>query len=194
MIQTKQFGQCKFLADAPRCYTEGSDGISESYLSGNAGTFDRQLLVWGNLRFLLRLRLCIRCHFCVAGHYQCMSLRSRNLYCSLDRFSSGHNSCLFLHTIWRHYSISVTVFTFLTPAEQFRLSWAHIVILVDRAEVALCATAQLLGFYSLLSSYSVPTPPLQAWSAVNHGDESSISTGSEAEMGEFHNFGSEPST
>ena len=148
------------------------------------GTPDRNFLVWCGPRFLLRHHFCIRCHFRVACHYQCMSLRStRDLHCSLDRFSRGHNSCLFLHTVWRHYSIPVFVFTFLTPAEQFRLAWAHIVILVDRADVALRATSNLLGFDSAGVAHG-----------LKHGGESDISTGPKAEMGEFHNFGREPST
>ena len=120
-----------------------------------------------------------------------MTIRtSRDIQCSLERFSAGHNSCDLLHIVWRHYSVSVTVFQFLDPAAQFRLARAHIVILVDRAEVALSATARTLEIESILSSFSVPTPPFQVWSipGSRHGGDSSISTGSEAEMGGFTGF------
>ena len=112
---------------------------------------------------------------------------TRDIHCSLERFSAGHNSCAFLNTAWRHFSVSICVFTFLTPADHFRLARAHIVILVDRAEVALCATASVLGFDSLLSSYSVPTPPVQAWILPQYfdGGDSSVTSGAEEEVGEF---------
>ena len=112
-------------------------------------------------------------------------LSTRDIQCSLGRFSAGHNSCAFLNTVWRHYSVSIYVVTFLQPADHFRLARAQIVILVDRAEVALCATALVLGFNSVLSSFTVPTPPLQVWSrrSSSNGGDLFIADGSEAEMG-----------
>ena len=121
-----------------------------------------------------------------------MTLRtSRDIECSLERFSAGHNCCDLLNIVWRHYEVSVTVFQFLDPTAQYRLAKAHIVILIDRSEVALSATARSLGLDSILSSFSVPTPPLQVWSipGSSHGGESTISTGSEAEMGELTGLG-----
>ena len=117
-----------------------------------------------------------------------MAVRTtRDIHCILTRFSNGHNSCAFLHTVWRHYSASVRVFTFLTPADQHRLARAHVVIFVDRSEVALSATSSILGFDSILSSFSVPTPPVQVWTVASgsDGDQSPNTVGPEAEMGGF---------
>ena len=85
------------------------------------------------------------------------------IVCSLDRFCAGYNHCLFLHLVWRWYTTSACLFQFLTPAEQHRLARAHIVIRVERQEVALAATARSLGILHQVSSFSVPTPPLAVW-------------------------------
>lgn len=85
------------------------------------------------------------------------------LVCSLDRFTTGFNHCLFFDRVWRFHSISVSVFELLTPTEQHILSRVHIIVAVERSEVALGATAQTLGLASVLSSFSVPTPPLEEW-------------------------------
>ena len=70
---------------------------------------------------------------------------------------------MFFDRVWRFHDISVSVFELLTPTEQHILSRVHIIVAVERSEVALGATAQTLGVASVLSSFSVPTPPLAEW-------------------------------
>lgn len=187
----RSLDDASFLVDASQRGFEGTDRISSSRLHGNTGAFYKHLLVWFDCRFLLRHCFCIRCHFPADCQHQWMNIRStRDIHCSLERFSTGHNSCLFSpHHLEALFSFCFC-FTFLDPAAQFRLARAHVVILVDRAEVALSATAHLLGNDSFLSSFTVPTPPLQEWPIANHhnGSDSSYSTGSEAEVGGFNGF------
>lgn len=86
------------------------------------------------------------------------------LVCSLQRFCEGYNSCEFLDQVWRQQLVSVHLFQFLSPREQCLLSRCHIIFATEQKELALAATAKRLGLGSQLSSYSVPTPPLAAWS------------------------------
>jgi hypothetical protein len=90
----------------------------------------------------------------LVAHFKCM-----RLVCSLDRYTRGFRHCPFFDLVWRQHAISVCIFELLCPGDQHRLSRAHIIITVERQEIALDATAQTLGL-DYLSSYSVPTPPV----------------------------------
>ena len=124
----RSLDDASFLVDASQRGFEGTDRISSSRLHGNMGAFYKHLLVWFDCRFLLRHCFCIRCNFPADCQHQWMNIRStRDIHCSLERFSTGHNSCLFLHTIWRHYSVSVSVSPFRTLLHSFDwpgLTWS----------------------------------------------------------------------
>ena len=83
--------------------------------------------------------------------------------CPLERFLQGYNSCPFLDCIWRQFVINLRVFAFLDTFSVHRFSHTCVVILVDRAEVALAATDWRLGLE--LSAWSVPTPPVASYSS-----------------------------
>ena len=80
-------------------------------------------------------------------------------------FLAGYNHCQFFDQVWRSYDISLCLFQFLTPTDQHILSRVHIIVSLERREVALGVTAQRLGL-QWLSSYSVPTPPVAAASVA----------------------------
>ena len=83
--------------------------------------------------------------------------------CSLDRFLQGYRSSDFLDQVWRHFDINYRVIGFLDCHSQYRFSRSCVVVLADRADVALAATEWREGWD--LSSWSVPTPPVAAYSA-----------------------------
>ena len=85
--------------------------------------------------------------------------------CPLERFLQGYNRCPFLDCIWRQCVINLRVFAFLDTFSVHRFSHTCVVILVDRAEVALAATDWRLGLE--LSAWSVPTPPVASYSSVS---------------------------
>ena len=61
------------------------------------------------------------------------------------------------------FTIHATVLTYLSPAQGHLLLRTCIILLVDRSDLFLCATAINLAYTG--SGYSVPTPPLQAFIA-----------------------------
>ena len=81
--------------------------------------------------------------------------------CSLERFLQAYTSCQFLHLVWRQFDVTVRVTGFLDTHSQFRLAHSCIVILSDRADVALAATEWRFGWS--LTAWTVPTPPVAAW-------------------------------
>ena len=85
------------------------------------------------------------------------------LVLSLQRFSDGYNSCVFFDQVWRQHQVSVITFELLAPVDQFRFARCHIILISERSELALAATAERLGIALQLSSYSMPTPPVAAW-------------------------------
>lgn len=92
-----------------------------------------------------------------------------NLTCTLERFLQGYNSCQFLHLVWRQFAVTFRVIGFLDSFAQARIALTCSVILTDRAEVALAATEWRLGF--VLSTWTVPTPPLASWSSESSSDD-----------------------
>lgn len=84
------------------------------------------------------------------------------LVCDLERFTNGlHISGPFVSEIWCAYDISVIVTAFLDTFSQARLLLSCVVLQVDRSDVALSVTA--LRLHIALSSWGVPTPPVQAY-------------------------------
>ena len=61
------------------------------------------------------------------------------------------------------FTIHATVLTYLNPAQGHLLLRTCIILLIDRTDLFLCATAIPLAYSG--SGYSVPTPPLQAFLA-----------------------------
>ena len=107
-----------------------------------------------------------------------------HLYVDLGRFTGAVDRAVpFTRCVWFYFTISTRVFTFLDPGDQIRCSLTCVVIQVDRIEVALGATELRLEL--ALSSWSVPTPPLAAFSlqTSSNGDVISDSSRSEAEVG-----------
>ena len=106
------------------------------------------------------------------------------MYVDLGRFTGAVQRAVpFVQYVWLRFSISTQVFAFLDPGSQIRCSWCCVIIQVDRIEVALGATE--IQLHIAVSSWSVPTPPLAAFSppASSDGDVFSEPLGSEAEVG-----------
>ena len=88
-----------------------------------------------------------------------------SLVCPLDRFTAAVNQAPpFIHRLWIQFTPSIVIFTFLQPIDHCFLALTCIVVYVDRAEVALGATELRLGWD--LSSWSVPTPPVQDYGSA----------------------------
>ena len=86
--------------------------------------------------------------------------------CDLQRFTQAvDHSGTFVRNLWIQFAVSVQVFAFLHPADHLQCSFTCVVLQVDRWEVALGATEVRLGLN--LSSWSVPTPPVQAYSLIS---------------------------
>ena len=79
----------------------------------------------------------------------------------LDRFCRSYDSCTFLCDLWRSFKIETRIFAFLTTMKQGRISMACIATWADRSEVALAATCHRLELDSVLSTWSVETPPIE---------------------------------
>lgn len=82
----------------------------------------------------------------------------RNLPCSLQRFQASVQRSGFVARFWYQFNFKVSVAVFLQPIDLLRLHLVTLAIFVDRAEVALGATAVLIQYQG--SSWSVPTPPV----------------------------------
>ena len=65
--------------------------------------------------------------------------------------------------MWGHFWIMKRLFIFLDVFGQHRLAQACIVVMVDRVELSLHASEVLLEREDALSSFSVCTPPVQAF-------------------------------
>ena len=83
--------------------------------------------------------------------------------CSLDRFCVTWNSCALLDRVFRHFDRAALVVAFLDTFSTAHLRRTVIVLHVDFSEYQLQATVIREG-WSFFSSWSVPTPPLAAWS------------------------------
>ena len=80
----------------------------------------------------------------------------------LQRYCECHpqRSCIFAYPICGR--IRVNIFTFLQTSESFRASLSCVLLLADRRDILLFVTERRLDIQ--LSSWSVVTPPLAAWS------------------------------
>ena len=84
------------------------------------------------------------------------------LICSLDRFTASFRCSLFLEWVATQCSLLARVVDFLDGRQFFLLTRCCIAIFVDRPDVALMLTELRLNLSEPLSSWTVPTPPLQA--------------------------------
>ena len=84
------------------------------------------------------------------------------LHCDLQRFTQAVNrSGDFVQHLWIQFAVSVHVVSFLHSSDQQCCFATCLVIYIDRAELALGATEIREGLN--LSSWSVPTPPVQVF-------------------------------
>ena len=92
------------------------------------------------------------------------------MHISLQRYCECHPqlSCIFAFPICGR--IQVNIFTFLQTSDSFRVSLSCVLLLADRRDILLLVTERRLDIQ--LSSWSVVTPPLAAWSVdQNDGAE-----------------------
>ena len=83
----------------------------------------------------------------------------------LDRFSERcHCSGAFVCHVWIRFEISILVASYLDTFSVTRLFISCLVIQVDRSDVALGSTSLRLQCQS--QPWTVPTPPVQAFSPV----------------------------
>ena len=86
--------------------------------------------------------------------------------CDLQRFTQAvEHSGTFVRRLWIQFAVSMHIFAFLSPTDHVHCSFICVVVQVDRWEVALGATEICLGLN--LSTWSVPTPPVQAFSLIS---------------------------
>ena len=99
------------------------------------------------------------------------------LVCSLARFTGSFRSSFFLQAIWRLCGVSSGIMQLLDWKQFFLFARSCIAVYVDRTELALAVTESRLMLPVPLSSWSVPTPPVQvvAQAAADSSDEWSSS-------------------
>ena len=95
------------------------------------------------------------------GFYSKM-VRPVKLYCSLARFTASFRPSEFLQQIWRRYEFSTFIMRHLDWKQFFLFARCCLATFVDRSEVALAVTEDRLQLPAPMSSWSVPTPPVQA--------------------------------
>ena len=81
------------------------------------------------------------------------------MWINLDRLAVCHSQEQFLLLSPGWFTVHTFILSYLIPAEGHRFLRTCIILLVDRRELFLSATALRLNY--LASGYSVPTPPLQ---------------------------------
>ena len=83
------------------------------------------------------------------------------LSCSLARFTASFRSSFFLQAIWRLCGMRTGIVQFLEWSTFFLFARSCIGIFADRGELALAITENRLQLDAPMSSWSVPTPPVQ---------------------------------
>ena len=103
------------------------------------------------------------------------------LVCSLDRFTVSFRCSLFLELVATQCSLLARVVDYLDGRQFFLLTRCCIAVFVDRPDVALMLTEMRLNLSEPMSSWTVPTPPLQVMAVAQQGgqapDDLSISSG-----------------
>ena len=84
-----------------------------------------------------------------------------SLICTLDRFTASFGQSVFLHLIAANVGALARVVDFLQAKQFFILSQSCIATFVDRPDVALVVTELRLNLPEPMSTWTVPTPPLQ---------------------------------
>ena len=85
------------------------------------------------------------------------------LVCALDRFTASFGQSVFLHLIAANIGAFARVVDFLEMKQFFILSQSCIATFVDRPDVALVVTELRLNLSEPMSTWTVPTPPLQVF-------------------------------
>ena len=85
------------------------------------------------------------------------------LVCALDRFTASFGQSVFLHLIAADVGALARVVDYLETKQFFVLCQSCIATFVDRPDVALVVTELRLNLSEPMSTWTVPTPPLQAF-------------------------------
>ena len=83
------------------------------------------------------------------------------LVCSLARFTASFRGSNFLQSIWRLFEMRTGIMQFLEWNTFFLFARSCIGVFADRGELALAVTENRLQLDAPMSSWSVPTPPVQ---------------------------------
>ena len=75
--------------------------------------------------------------------------------------------------------IQISILVFLLPAEHLRVAISCVVLFADRRDIALSITERNLGI--CLSTYSVATPPLAAWTIPSSSGSWTVSEADEGQ-------------
>ena len=136
-------------------------------------TSHRKLVAWPTRRIEVALqflpgkpRSVWPLHFPLAGSvvsFGCslVMVRPVKLYCSLARFTASFLSSEFLDKIWRQFEFSTFVMRHLDWKQFFLFSRCCLATFVDRNDVALAVTENRMQLSAPLSTWTVPTPPVQ---------------------------------